>query len=112
MATTAGSDFQVTPEEITAAANAADNVAGEINDELAVIKNYVMTLEAEWRGIASNTFQSLMTDYAVFSQMLNQSLTDIASGLRGNYVNYTASEEANIGNLKTVNGAIPGANFA
>lgn len=111
MATTAGSDFQVTPEEVTMAANSCSSTASEISDELSVIRSFVVSLEAQWRGIASNTFQSLMTDYDVFAKMLNQSLTDISSGLRGNYVNYTASEQSNIGNLQAVNGAIPGANF-
>ena len=61
--------------------------------------------------MAAATFQSLMADYDTFAQMLNNALTDIASGLRGNYVNYTSAEQQNIGNLKQVNGAIPGANF-
>jgi hypothetical protein len=44
--------------------------------------------------------------------MLHQALTGIASGLQGNYVNYSQSEERNISNLQAVSGAIPGGNFA
>jgi hypothetical protein len=40
--------------------------------------------------------------------MLHDALTDIGSGLRGNYVNYTQAEEDNIRQLVTVDGAIPG----
>jgi hypothetical protein len=41
--------------------------------------------------------------------MLNQALTGIGDGLRGNWVNYTASEESAVGNLRAVNGSLPGA---
>jgi hypothetical protein len=72
----------------------------------------VESLGSEWLGIAATTFQDLMTDYNVFSTMLENALRDIGSGLRGNYVNYTDSESANIQSLVAVNGEIPGANFS
>jgi WXG100 family type VII secretion target len=110
--TTSSSDYSVTPDDISAAAAAATNTANEIADQLAALKGYVQSFEAGWQGIAATAFQSLMNDYDVFAQMLNNALTDIASGLRGNYVNYTDAEQQNISNLQKVNGAIPGANFS
>jgi WXG100 family type VII secretion target len=104
--------FGVTPQDIAFAATSVDNMAGTIADQLATIRSYVSELEAAWKGIAASTFSSLMTDYDVFAQMLNQALTDIAGGLKGNYANYSRSEAQNISNLKTVGGSIPGADFA
>jgi WXG100 family type VII secretion target len=108
----AGGTIRVTASDVMAAAQSAQNAAGEIQTDLEELKSYVVGVEATWQGVASQTFQTLMVDYQIFANMLNQSLTDIASGLRGNYVNYTASEEQNISSLKAVNGAVPGANFA
>jgi uncharacterized protein YukE len=65
-----------------------------------------------WQGVASGTFQVLMHDFDVFAEMLNQALTDIAQGLNGNYVNYASTEEEIVKGLRSVNGSIPGANFA
>lgn len=107
-----GSSFKVTPEEVNSAATNTENAANEITSELGALRQYVVNLEGSWQGIASNTFQTLMVDYDTFSKMLIQSLHDISSGLRGNYVNYSSSEESNIGNLKAVNGSIPGAGFS
>lgn len=107
-----GMHFNVTPQEIADAATSVGNAAGTITDQLAAIKTFVVSLEGSWHGFAATTFQSLMTDYDIFARMLTQALTDISSGLRGNYVNYTQSEQQNIANLQAVAGSIPGANFA
>jgi WXG100 family type VII secretion target len=107
-----GIDFVVTPADVSAAANSASNTAANIAEQLSALKSYVVSLEGQWRGIAAGTFSSLMADYDLYAQMLNQALTGIASGLNGNYVNYSDSEQQNINNLQTINGAIPGANFA
>jgi len=87
---------------------AAALVLGDLTD----LRRYVQDVEAMWQGVASNTFQLLMEDFDVYAAMLNQALTDIASGLEGNYVNYSATEEQQIKNLQAVNGTIPGANFS
>lgn len=107
-----GLDFKVTPAEISTAAANCDSTATELAAQLDSLRQYVMGLEAEWQGIAAQTFTSLMADYQIYSTMLHNALTDIASGLRGNYVNYTDSEDTNIANLQQVGGEIPGANFA
>jgi WXG100 family type VII secretion target len=111
MTTPGGNQFQVTPDYIAAAAKSADMTADSITQQLNSLKSYVAALEEQWKGIAAGAFTSLMADYDIYAQMLNQALTDIASGLRGNYVNYTQSEEQNIANLQAVNGSIPGGNF-
>jgi WXG100 family type VII secretion target len=112
MTTPAGSDFTVTPQDVQAASQSATTTADNIADQLSALKSYVVSLEGQWRGIAANTFSSLMADYDIYSQMLNQALTGIASGLQGTYVNYSESESQNISNLQAVGGAIPGANFS
>ncbi|GAA5193293.1 hypothetical protein GCM10023322_54980 [Rugosimonospora acidiphila] len=103
--------FTVTPEYIANAATSCDNTASEIQSQLATLRSYVMNLEAVYQGVAATTFQALMTDYDTFARMLNEALTDIGSGLRGNYVNYTDSENQNIANLVPIQGNIPGANL-
>jgi WXG100 family type VII secretion target len=104
----AGVDFRVLPEDVATAAVNCDSTASELQVQLASLKAYVVSLEGQWLGIASQTFAELMADYDAFSTMLNDALTDIGSGLRGNFVNYTDAESSNIGNLQAVHGEIPG----
>lgn len=106
-ATVGGVTYRVTPEYLAQAATSTDSTAAEIDTVLAQIRSYVVGLEASWQGIAQQTFQTLMSEYDVYAKMLHDSLTDIASGLRGNYVNYTESEQANVANLKSLDGSIP-----
>jgi WXG100 family type VII secretion target len=112
MTTPSGADFAVTPEDVQAASQSATATANNLAEQLAALKSYVVSLEGQWQGIAANTFSSLMADYDTYSQMLNQALTGIASGLQGTYVNYSESEAQNISNLQAVGGSIPGANFS
>ncbi|MGI5239306.1 WXG100 family type VII secretion target [Dactylosporangium sp. CA-139066] len=102
-------DFKVTPEYVANAAANCDATANEIQAQLAALKSYVVNLEATYHGVAATTFQALMQDYDTFGQMLNNALTDIGSGLRGNYVNYTDTEQQNISNLVPIQGDLPGA---
>jgi WXG100 family type VII secretion target len=99
--------YRVTPEYLAQAATSTDNTAAEIDVILAQIRAYVVNLEASWQGIAQQTFQTLMSEYDIYAKMLHDSLTDIAAGLRGNYVNYTDSEQANINNLKSLDATLP-----
>ena len=105
--TVGGVTYRVTPEYLSNAATSTDNTAAEIDAVLAQIRSYVVNLEASWQGIAHNTFQTLMAEYDNYAKMLHDSLTDIASGLRGNYVNYTESEQTNISNLTSLDAALP-----
>ncbi|MFG2525149.1 WXG100 family type VII secretion target [Streptomyces sp. NPDC048527] len=94
--------FKAPPEMISAAASSCDTVAGDVDSQLAGLKSYVVGLEAWWQGIAQNTFQELMQEYDTYSQMLHNALTDIASGLRGNYVNYSDTEQQNINTITNI----------
>jgi WXG100 family type VII secretion target len=105
--TMGGVTYRVTPEYLAGAATSTDNTAAEIDIILAQIRAYVVNIEAAWQGIAQQTFQALMNEYDIYAKMLHDSLTDIASGLRGNYVNYTTSEETNIANLKNIDASLP-----
>jgi WXG100 family type VII secretion target len=102
-----GVTFRVTPEYLVQSATSTDSTAAEIDTTLAQIRSYVVSLEASWQGVAQQTFQTLMAEYDVYAKMLHDSLTDIASGLRGNYVNYDDSERANINNLRSLDGSLP-----
>jgi WXG100 family type VII secretion target len=108
MGSPGGTTFTVTPEYVLGAANSCDSTAGQIQTQLATLKSYVVSLEAMWKGIAADAFNKLMTDYDIYAQMLHNALVDIASGLRGNYVNYKDTEQQNINNIVAVNGNIPG----
>jgi WXG100 family type VII secretion target len=105
--TVGGVTYRVTPEYLTQAATSTTNTAGEIDTILAQIRSYVVNLEASWQGIAQQTFQTLMAEYDIYAKMLHDSLTDIASGLHGNYVNYTDSEQTNINNLRSLDASLP-----
>lgn len=110
--TVGGVTFHVTPEYLVNAATSTDKTAGEIDDVLAQIKSYVVSLEEIWQGIAQQQFQTLMQEYDTYSRMLHDALVDIGSGLRGNYVNYRDSEESNVNNLRALGEDIPKANFS
>ena len=71
----------------------------------------VGTLSGDGEGRLPFLDHALMTDYDIFGRMMHDSLVDIASGLRGNFVNYTDTETTNINSLVSVNGDIPGANL-
>jgi WXG100 family type VII secretion target len=102
-----GVTYRVTPEYLSTAATSTDNTAAEIDIVLGQIRAYVVNLEASWQGVAHQTFQTLMAEYDVYAKMLRESLADISAGLRGNYVNYTQSEQANINNLKSLDASLP-----
>jgi WXG100 family type VII secretion target len=113
MASGSGSgQFGVTPEYISTAASACKNIAATVQDELATLQRYIENMEAHWQGIAANTFQELMAEYSTFSAMLYNALTDIGSGLNGNYVNYEATEQANINTIRAIQSALSTTNFS
>jgi WXG100 family type VII secretion target len=101
----------VTPEMVSDAAGSCDSTATEIDGELAALRSYVVDLQTIWHGVASAQFDILMHDFDVFGRMLHNALSDIGSGLRGNFVNYVDAEDANIASLKAVDGDIPGINL-
>ncbi|BBA96950.1 hypothetical protein RVR_2484 [Actinacidiphila reveromycinica] len=113
--TVGGVNYRVTPEYLAQARTDTINTAQLVQDQLAQLKSYVQQLEAVWGGMARDTFLTLMQDYDVYARMLHDSLTDIASGLEGTYINYTQSEAQNINNLRAMGEDLPapatGTNF-
>jgi WXG100 family type VII secretion target len=105
--TVGGVTYQVTPEYLAGAAADTTNTASQINDQLTTIKGYVYSLEASWRGIAHDRFVVLMADYDRLALLLQNALTAIGSGLKGNYINYIGSEDANLTNLNNVGAGMP-----
>ena len=101
--------YKVTPEELTAAAGFIENRAAEIEAKIAALGVYVQSLNEYWQGSAHQAFETLMADYNIYARMLHNALTDVVGGLRGNYVNYVASEQANIANIRKVD--LPPAKF-
>jgi len=104
--------FQVTNEYVSQSASLCKSVAGEIQDDLAALQSYIQTMEGWWHGVASNTFQDLMAEYSTYSTMLYNALTDIGSGLEGNYVNYESTEQANIKTIDAIQQALSTTNFS
>ena len=104
-------DLKVTPEYVAQAAASCQSTASTIADQLSSLKQYVMGTEAWWGGIASETFQEMMSLYDSCSAALNQALTDIGSGLQGNYVNYTAAEQANVTSIRNIENELSTANL-
>ncbi len=94
--------FGVTPQELANASSSCTTTAGEVQDQLAKLKAYVISMEGWWKGIASNTFQELMAEYDIYSTMLHEALMDIGSGLSGNQMNYQDSETANINSINSI----------
>ncbi|MBO8190324.1 WXG100 family type VII secretion target [Streptomyces oryzae] len=102
-----GVQYRVTPEYLSTASTNAQTTADNLARELAQIKNYVLSLEADWQGIAHNQFQILMQEYDTYARMLHDALYGISQGLRGNYVNYKESEEQNLANLLRLGEDVP-----
>ncbi|MYS19076.1 WXG100 family type VII secretion target [Streptomyces sp. DvalAA-14] len=105
------SDYKVTPEELATAAASCDSTAGDVAARLATLKAYVVGLEASWQGVAATTFQGLMQEYDVYSTMLHDALTDIASGLRGTQINYGDAEKTNVNTITQIQNNLSHANL-
>src|ERR1700677_1821540 len=105
-------NLQVTPEYVSQSAASCKNTATEIQEQLGTLKNYIMQMEGWWQGVASNTFQDLMSEYATYSAMLYNALTDIGGGLQGNYMNYTDTENGNISTISSIQTSLSGTNFS
>jgi WXG100 family type VII secretion target len=101
--------FKITPEELANAATFVDGRSADIEAKISALGAYAQGLGVYWTGSAHNAFETLMADYQTYATMLQNALTDIASGLRGNYVNYSGSEAANLANIVKVQ--LPKANF-
>jgi WXG100 family type VII secretion target len=106
------SDLQVTPEYVSQAAASCKSAATEIQEQLAALQQYIAQMEGWWQGIASSTFQDLMTEYSTYSAMLHNALNDIGTGLTGNYVNYTDTEQANVTTITSIQNALSSTNFS
>jgi WXG100 family type VII secretion target len=104
-------DYKVTPADVAEAAGACDTTAADVSDALAALRGYVTGMEASWQGIAAGTFQDLMAEYNTYATMLHDALVDIGSGLRGNYVNYTESEQANMRSVQAIQEELAPANL-
>jgi WXG100 family type VII secretion target len=101
--------FRVTPEMVHGASISCSQTAEQISQQLGVLRNYVVGLEASWHGVAQDTFQQLMTDWDIYARMMHDALTNISLGLQGNFVNYTDTEAENVRNLQPIGGqAMPG----
>lgn len=102
-----GVQYRVTPEYLTNASANTEKTANEIARQLAEIKNYVLSMESVWQGVAHNQFQTLMQEYDVYARMLHDALHGISQGLHGNYVNYKESESQNLTNLTQLGEDLP-----
>jgi WXG100 family type VII secretion target len=105
----AGSGFKVTPQDVAAASTYIEGQAADIDGKIAALGSYVAGLATYWQGPAQQAFDTLMADYRTYALMLHNALTDIASGLRGNYVNYSETERSNLSNIVRVH--LPAAKF-
>lgn len=105
------SNLQVTPEYVSSAATSCTTTANTIQEQLATLQSYVEGMQEIWHGVAAQTFQDLMTQYSTYSAMLYNALTDIGSGLNGNYVNYTDTEQANLKTISSIQTSLQGTNF-
>jgi WXG100 family type VII secretion target len=99
--------FKATPQDISQAATNCDQTADTIQGQLASLRQYVVNLEGSWQGVASNTFQDLMSEYDRCSNDLYNALTQIANGLRGNWGNYLQNEQANLAAIQSIDQSLP-----
>lgn len=103
--------YQVTPEQLTAAAGACDTTADEVQAALAQLQTYVLNTEEWWQGIASGAFQGLMQRYNANARNLNEVLTEIARRLRQSAAVYGEGEHANVTTVTNIQQSLPAANL-
>ncbi|MDQ0786696.1 WXG100 family type VII secretion target [Streptomyces sp. B3I8] len=111
-ATVGGVEYNVTLVELNQASLDTDATSTRLEEQLAELKSFVVSLEGVWNGYAANEFQALMAQWDVYAAMLREALTGIASGLRGNYENYSTTESVNHATLASIHAGIPSANFS
>ena len=107
-----GSDgvlYKTTPEDLQAKALDIRTTEQIVQAELDALKSYVVAMEANWQGVASNTFQELMREWDVYAAQLQNALLAIAGGLDSSADNYLGSEHSNLANLNNV--SLPKANL-
>jgi len=104
-------DYWVTPHEVGLAANRTNLGAATVRDNLAMLRNYVLTTQEYWTGSAQQQFLLLMHDFDLVSNRLNQALENIGLAMHGNRVNYEETEQANLRNLVKVGIDLPNARF-
>jgi WXG100 family type VII secretion target len=104
--------YTVTPAYIAQAALDCHARAADIQNQLAILQNYVIDIGAEWLGVASTTFENMMTNWRAYATLLHNALDDIGSGLQGNFINYVAVEESTIASIVEVEGVLPPINLA
>ncbi|MFL6055089.1 MAG: WXG100 family type VII secretion target, partial [Actinoallomurus sp.] len=109
-ATVGGVTYHVTPAYLQKAQADTWQTSQDIWQALADLRNYVESTQGFWTGPAQATFNSLMQEYDIYARMLYDSLVDISEGLKGNYINYTESEQSNITNLKKIDSSLPAKN--
>lgn len=107
-ATAGGVNYKVTPEYLQQAVTDTNSTANDVANELSQLQTFIVSLEDVWGGMAHDQFQTLMADFNLYGKMLHDALTDIASGLQGNYVNYVDSEMANLKSLSALGEEVPG----
>lgn len=103
--------FQVTPEYLAQSAAACNNTNSEVQTQLDQLQQYVIQTEDWWHGIAAGTFQGLMNEYRLCAASLQDALTGIANGLRGNWANYTDNEQVNTSNITAIQQGLPAPNL-
>jgi WXG100 family type VII secretion target len=103
------SGFQVTPDDLQQASVYVSNSAQNIMAQIQQLGTYAQGLSDFWQGSAQQAFETLMADYNTYATMLDNALTDISSGLNGNYVNYSQAEQTNLNNIVSVQ--LPAPNF-
>ena len=104
--------FNVTPEYVSQSATACGTTAGQVQEDLATLQQYIINMEDWWHGIASNTFQDLMTDYSKYAAELYNALTEIGVGLQTNYGNYTDTETTNNTSITSIQSGLGSTNLS
>ena len=111
--------YNVTPQYVSEAAQQADNTANDVLTQLTNLQSYVNQLVGDaagaaggtagayqWMGVTASQFSELMNNVHIYSVALHDALVDIGEGLRGNYVNYVNSEADNLRGLQSIDGGL------
>jgi WXG100 family type VII secretion target len=94
--------YNVTPEYLTQASSDCVTTATEVSAQLLALKNYVVSLEDSWQGIAADQFQTLMQSYDANSTSLVNVLEQIGNGLNNTGQNYSAAEAQAAANVAAI----------
>lgn len=87
--------FNVNTESLAAKSADVQNTIARLQAEVNAMQSGLRSLEGEWRGLAAENFQQLVTDWRATQARVEESLASISEALSLATQQYTEAETSN-----------------